>query len=74
MKASQSAPSSIDDYIKGFSADVQQILEQICHAIRQAAPDAEEVISYQMPAFKQHGIEKSTLPRATVASCIYNLP
>jgi uncharacterized protein YdhG (YjbR/CyaY superfamily) len=46
----------IDGYISQFPDDVRVILEQVRKAIRKAAPDATEVISYQMPAFKQHGI------------------
>jgi len=46
----------IDGYISQFPADVQAILEQVRTTIRQAAPEAKETISYQMPAFKQHGI------------------
>ena len=42
-------PADIDCYISQFSDDVRA-------AIRRAAPDAEEAISYQMPAFRQHGI------------------
>jgi uncharacterized protein YdhG (YjbR/CyaY superfamily) len=49
-------PTDIDAYISQFPADVQTILEQVRETIRHAAPDAKEVISYQMPAFKQHGI------------------
>ena len=49
-------PQDIDGYISQFPADVQAILEQVPATIRQAAPDAKEVISYMMPAFKQHGI------------------
>ena len=49
-------PKDIDGYISQFPADVQAILEKVRATIRQAAPDAKEVISYQMPAFKQHGI------------------
>jgi uncharacterized protein YdhG (YjbR/CyaY superfamily) len=55
MKASQAAPQTIDDYIAGFPGDVQQILQQIRQTIRQAAPDAQEKISYQMPAFTLKG-------------------
>ena len=51
-----SAAKDIDGYIAQFPADVQAILEKIRATIRKAAPDAKEVISYQMPAFKQHGI------------------
>lgn len=50
------APRDIDGYIAGFPPDVQTILTKIRAAIRDAAPDAEETISYAMPAFKQRGI------------------
>lgn len=46
----------IDGYIAQFPDDVQAILEKVRATIRRAAPDATEKISYQMPAFKQHGI------------------
>ena len=49
-------PTDIDGYILQFPADVQAILERVRETIRKAAPEAKEVISYQMPAFKQHGI------------------
>jgi uncharacterized protein YdhG (YjbR/CyaY superfamily) len=49
-------PKDIDGYISQFHADTQAILEKMRATIRHAAPDAKEVISYQMPAFKQHGI------------------
>jgi uncharacterized protein YdhG (YjbR/CyaY superfamily) len=49
-------PINIDDYILKFSPEVQEILSNIRTTIRSVAPDAEEVISYQMPAFRQHGI------------------
>jgi len=49
-------PADIDGYISQFPATVQAILRNVREAIRRAAPDAEETISYQMPAFKQHGI------------------
>lgn len=55
MKNTQKA-NDIDDYIGRFPADVQKVLKKVRETIRSAAPDAEEVISYQMPAFRQHGI------------------
>ncbi len=55
MKASQTAPQTIDEYIAGFPKDVQEILEQVRQTIRKAAPDAEEKISYQMPTFTLKG-------------------
>ncbi len=47
-----SAPADIDEYIDGFPANVQKILQKIRKTIQKAVPDAMEVISYQMPAFK----------------------
>jgi uncharacterized protein YdhG (YjbR/CyaY superfamily) len=49
-------PQDIDGYISQFPADVQAILQKVRATISSAAPDAKEVISYMMPAFKQHGI------------------
>src|ERR1700704_3318679 len=49
-------PTDIDGYISQFPADVQAVLQEVRETIRRAAPDAEETISYQMPAFRQHGI------------------
>jgi uncharacterized protein YdhG (YjbR/CyaY superfamily) len=46
----------IDQYIATFPAEVQTVLEKVRRTIRDAAPDAQETISYQMPSFKQHGI------------------
>lgn len=50
------SPATIDEYIAGFPPDVQEILHKVRATIRKAAPDAQEVISYRMPAFRQHGI------------------
>src|SRR5690349_12446028 len=49
-------PTDIDTYISKFPAKIQTVLRQVRGTIRKAAPDAEEVISYQMPALRQHGI------------------
>jgi uncharacterized protein YdhG (YjbR/CyaY superfamily) len=49
-------PTDIDVYISHFPADVQAILQKVRETIRHSAPDAKEVISYRMPAVKQHGI------------------
>jgi len=46
----------IDSYIAQFPSDVQAILQNVRTTISKAAPEAKETISYQMPAFKQHGI------------------
>jgi uncharacterized protein YdhG (YjbR/CyaY superfamily) len=49
-------PTDIDSYISQFPADVQAVLQEVRATIRRAAPDAEETISYSMPAFRQNGI------------------
>ena len=46
---------TIDDYIAGYPPEVRSILEEIRRTIRKAAPEAEEKINYQMPAFTFHG-------------------
>ena len=46
---------SIDGYIASFPKDVQDVLQQVRQAIKEAAPKAEETISYNMPAFKLNG-------------------
>jgi uncharacterized protein YdhG (YjbR/CyaY superfamily) len=48
-------PKTIDEYIAGFPPDVQDILQKIRLTIHQAAPEAQEAISYQMPTFKLNG-------------------
>ncbi len=47
--------SSIDAYIAMFPADVQKKLQEIRAAIKAAAPQATEKISYKMPAFYLDG-------------------
>ena len=49
------APKNIDEYIASFSPEVQSILEKVRSTIREAAPDAEEKISYRMPTFALMG-------------------
>ena len=46
---------SIDDYISAFPKNVQVILQEFRQAIHEAAPDAQEAISYQMPAYSLNG-------------------
>ena len=48
-------PETMDDYIKAFPPDVQSILEKMRRTIGKAAPEAEETISYKMPAFRLKG-------------------
>lgn len=49
-------PNNVDEYISGYPKQVQKILEELRMAIKQAAPQATEIISYGMPAFKLNGM------------------
>jgi uncharacterized protein YdhG (YjbR/CyaY superfamily) len=49
-------PKDIDSYIATFPKNVQTLLTKVRRTIRTAAPKATEVISYNIPAFKQHGV------------------
>jgi uncharacterized protein YdhG (YjbR/CyaY superfamily) len=55
MKADHTTPTTIDEYIAAFAPEVRSILEKIRATIKKAAPEAEEKISYQMPAFTLKG-------------------
>lgn len=55
MKTPASLPATIDEYIATFPQDLRSLLEQLRQTIRQAAPEATEKISYQMPTFHLNG-------------------
>jgi uncharacterized protein YdhG (YjbR/CyaY superfamily) len=48
--------TTIDEYIAGFPAATQLILEQLRATIKNLVPDVQESISYRIPAFKYHGV------------------
>jgi uncharacterized protein YdhG (YjbR/CyaY superfamily) len=48
-------PTTIDDYIASFPADVQAILQEVRRIIRNAVPAADETISYGIPTFTFDG-------------------
>jgi uncharacterized protein YdhG (YjbR/CyaY superfamily) len=52
----QIVPRTVDDYIATFAPDIQAILKKIRQTVKAAAPDAEETISYRMPALKLNGM------------------
>jgi len=47
--------NSVDEYIAARPDAVQQTLQRVRDAIRKAVPEAQEVISYNMPAYTLHG-------------------
>lgn len=49
------APATVAEYIAAFPKDVQQLLNQMRKIISTAAPQAEESVSYGMPAYKYLG-------------------
>ena len=49
-------PKDIDEYISSSPLKNQKALKQLRATIKKAAPEAEEVISYGMPAFKLNGM------------------
>jgi uncharacterized protein YdhG (YjbR/CyaY superfamily) len=46
---------SVDEYITSHPEGLQSILQRVRSTIRKAVPGAEEVISYQIPAYKLPG-------------------
>lgn len=56
MKINKLKFSSIDEYIAAQPPDIREKLKKLRQTITKAAPEAEEVISYQMPAYKFHGM------------------
>ena len=55
MDSGKIAIDSIDAYIAQFPDDVQEKLKTLRKIIGEAAPGAEEKISYRMPTFVLHG-------------------
>ncbi len=49
-------PKAVNEYINMFPIGMQLQLETIRTIIKNAAPDAEETMSYGMPAYKQQKI------------------
>jgi len=45
-----------EEYIAAFPKDKRELLEKLRTTIKKAAPAAEELISYGMPAFKLNGL------------------
>jgi uncharacterized protein YdhG (YjbR/CyaY superfamily) len=48
-------PQSVDGYIASFPPQIRKTLKRLRHIVRREAPEAEERISYRIPAFYQNG-------------------
>jgi uncharacterized protein YdhG (YjbR/CyaY superfamily) len=55
MEENKATYKSIDEYILKFPPEIQEILVMLRKVIKEAAPNAKEKISYQMPTFDLHG-------------------
>lgn len=55
MRTDAPPPATIDEYIARCDRPAQKALNQVRRAIRTALPQADEVISYRIPAFRMHG-------------------
>lgn len=64
------AKTPIDDYLKDLPADRKRALQDLRRKIRSVVPDAEECISYGMPAFRAHGAVVAGF-QATKKGCSY---
>jgi uncharacterized protein YdhG (YjbR/CyaY superfamily) len=53
----KTAPAkNVDEYLAGVPTEARAVLAKLRQTIKAAAPMASEVISYQMPMYKQHGM------------------
>ena len=50
------APKTVDEYLARVPSKFRATLQRLRTTIKAAAPGAEEVISYRMPAFRQNGM------------------
>ena len=68
--SSRRKPSTIDKYLKGVTADRRRALNDLRAKIRSTVPEAEECISYGIPAFRLHGVVVAGFC-ATAKGCSY---
>ena len=54
--AKSSPARNVDEYLAGVPEEARATLAKLRKTIKAAAPMASEVISYQMPMYKHHGI------------------
>lgn len=49
--------ATVDDYLAAATYDVEPRLLEMQRVIREALPDADETISHNIPAYRQHGVD-----------------
>jgi uncharacterized protein YdhG (YjbR/CyaY superfamily) len=47
--------NTVHDYLDALPEEEREVLEELRQALRSAAPEADEVISYRIPMYKLHG-------------------
>jgi uncharacterized protein YdhG (YjbR/CyaY superfamily) len=62
--------STIDEYLKRVPEDRRKVLEDLRAKIRSIVPDAQECISYRIPAFRVNGVVVAGFC-ATAKGCSY---
>jgi len=68
--AAKRIPATIDEYLKRVPAGRRKALEDLRVKILSVVPDAEECISYRMPAFRVDGVVVAGFS-ATAKGCSY---
>jgi len=56
MEATSGKFKTVDEYFSAFPVSSKKLLQELRKTIKEVAPQAEEVISYNMPAFKLNGV------------------
>jgi uncharacterized protein YdhG (YjbR/CyaY superfamily) len=63
-------PTTIDEYLATLRGPRRQLLDELRRTLRKLIPDAEECISYGLPAFRSHGSVIAGF-QATAKGCSY---
>ena len=56
MIAKTVIPGNVGEYIRSFPPATRKILQEMRKTVKAAAPNANEGIGYQMPAYKYMGV------------------
>ena len=70
-KRSSVPAKDIDDYLARVPEEARTVLAKLRKTIKAAAPKATEVISYQIPAYKHHGLLVGFA--ASAAHCTFHI-